>query len=134
MSNMLELSSPRAASSSPDDVLARACREPLPVHRDHTFGLPREYRVRPRLRFDCPIRWSCGGVDRFGIARDASEIGAGFTVRSLSQPQVGQEIRLVFELDDDHEWIVDEKAVVARCDPRPDGLCDVGVRLRKLDV
>lgn len=134
MNSMLELSSPRAASSSRDDVLAHARREPLHVGRDHMFGLRGDYRVRPRLQFDCPIRWNCDGVDRFGMARDASEIGAGFTVRSLSRPLVGQAIRLVFELEDDHEWIVDDQAIVARCDRRADGLYDVGVRLRELDV
>ncbi len=93
-------------------------------------------REHLRLGFDCPIRWSHvgGGVDRRGLARDASESGAGFTVRAISRPEVGQSLRLVFELDDDHEWIVDEAAVVARCDPRPDGLCDVGVVLREINM
>ena len=115
-------------------MLDQACQEPFPVRRSKKFSLPREDRSALRLEFDCPIRWSCGGVDRFGIARDASETGAGFTVRSISQPSVGQEIRLVFELDGTCEWVVDERAIVTRCDPRPDGMTDVGVQLQPLDI
>jgi hypothetical protein len=73
-------------------------------------------------------------VDRYGLARDVSETGAGFTVRTICQPRVGQKIRLVFELDDDYEWVVDDRAVVTRCDPRSDGLCDVGVRLWEIQM
>ena len=124
----------RFRSSHPDDVLEQAYREPFPVRRSKKLSLPREDRSALRLEFDCPIRWSCGGVDRFGTARDASEIGAGFTVRSISQPCIGQEIRLVFELDGIYEWVVDERAIVTRCDPRPDGMTDVGVRLQPLNM
>jgi len=91
-------------------------------------------RASSRIRFDCPVRWRRGGADRYGWARDASEAGAGFTVRSLGAPAVGDTIRLVFELDDRYEWVVDEKAVVRRCDPRDHGLCEVGVRLSDLEM
>lgn len=123
----------RRFTGEPADVLARACRGELSPPAGRTGRRP-EQRRRPRLRFDCPIRWSTGGVDRFGEARDVSEIGAGFTVRTLNRPAVGQNITLVFELDDEYEWVVDDRATVARCDERGDGLWDVGVQLRLLDV
>jgi len=91
-------------------------------------------RASSRIRFDCPVRWGRGGADRFGWARDASEQGAGFTVRSLSAPSLDDTIRLVFELDDRYEWVVDDNAVVRRCDPRDDGMCEVGVQLSDLGM
>lgn len=86
-------------------------------------------RSHLRLPFDCPVRWSSGRVDRYGACRDVSERGAGFTVRRLSVPRIGERIRLVFELEPEREWVVDEAARVNRCDPRPDGMYDVGVEL-----
>ena len=88
-----------------------------------------ERRAHERVGFNCPVRWDAGGVDRVGWARDASERGAGFTTRAISAPQVGQGIRLVFELDSVREWVLDERAIVARCDPGDQGLCQIGVRL-----
>lgn len=116
-----------------EEVLNRDYRAPSYI-LNRPFALPGENRARPRLQFDCTIRWNDGGVDRLGTARDASEIGVGFTVRSICRPHVGQAIRLVFELDDGYEWMVDDRAVVTRCDLRPDGLCDVGVRLRHIEI
>lgn len=74
------------------------------------------------------MRWTAGGVDRAGWARDVSDNGAGFTVRSLSAPPVGAKIRVVFDLEEDQEWVVDERAIVTRCDEHSQGLCDIGVR------
>jgi hypothetical protein len=91
-----------------------------------------ERRSHVRLPFDCTARWSDGRVDRFGITRDVSEAGAGFTVRPLSAPAVGERVKLVFELDAEREWLVDEAARVVRCDARDDGLFDVGVELRPI--
>lgn len=54
--------------------------------------------------------------------------------RRLSAPRVGDRIRLVYELDEGREWVLDESAEVIRCDPAEDGLCEVGVRLRRLDI
>jgi len=93
-----------------------------------------ERRAFPRVGFDCPVRWNTGGVDRFGWARDASEGGAGFTVRSISKPGVGQTIHLAFELDPLLEWVADTEATVERCDELDDGLWNVGVRFRPLEV
>ncbi|HOA72210.1 MAG TPA: PilZ domain-containing protein [Phycisphaerae bacterium] len=125
-----------ASKGASTDVLAQACREgiairwPGPGRAEH--ALPRELRAVPRIPFDCPARWTSGGVERFGTARDASEAGAGFIVRADSRPELGQTVRLVFELDDTHHWLLDEQAVVTRCTPRPDGRYDVGVRLREI--
>lgn len=91
-------------------------------------------RAFPRIPFDCPVRWNSGGADRPGRARDVSEGGAGFTVRAMSAPKVGQAIRLMFELDPRLEWIVDERATVERCDEQSSGLWDVGVRLNELEM
>jgi hypothetical protein len=122
-----------ASERGPTDVLARACREGVAASRQAPrraeHAMPRELRGVPRIPFDCPVRWTSGGVERFGTARDASETGAGFTVRADSRPEPGQAVRLVFQLDDTHDWLLDEQAVVARCTPRPDGRYDVGVRL-----
>ena len=93
-----------------------------------------ERRSFPRVDFNCPVRWSTAGADRFGTARDASENGAGFTVRALSSPKVGDKITLVFELDPNHEWVADTEARVARCDPIGDGLRDVGVQFSQLEI
>ena len=101
---------------------------------DQSASSPQENRAFPRVGFDCPVRWSTGGADRCGWARDASEAGAGFTVRSISAPQVGQTIQLSFELDPRLEWIVDENAVVERCDEQGNGLWEVGVRLSDLGM
>lgn len=83
-----------------------------------------------RLAFDCPARWTDGSADRYGLSRDVSQTGASFTVRALSAPRLGERIRLIFELDSDREWVVDENATVVRCDPRDDDLFDVGVELQ----
>ena len=92
----------------------------------------RERRAHMRLAFDCPARWTDGLADRNGTSRDVSQSGAAFTVRPLSAPRIGEQIRLVFELDAEQEWVVDENATVVRCDPRDDGLFDVGVRLQPM--
>jgi hypothetical protein len=103
----------------------------LPVFWEHDgmHGRGVERRTCSRTGFDCPVRWNDGGADRVGWARDASEGNAGFVTRAISAPRVGQSIHLVFELDPDLEWLVDEEAVVARCEHRKDDLCHVGVRL-----
>jgi len=97
----------------------------------NTFPL-HERRTYDRLGFDCPIRWNNGGVDRYGWARDVSDGDAGFTVRALGAPQLGDKIRLIFELCPDREWVVDECAIVKRCHEDEYGLCHVGVRLNPL--
>jgi hypothetical protein len=95
--------------------------------------IPVERRLYARLPFDCPVRWSAGDTsgtaERRGVSRDVSESGAGFTVRPLSAPEIGDRIRVVFELESEIEWVVDERARVTRCAPRHDGLYDVGVAL-----
>lgn len=96
---------------------------------DETQQPSNERRRYLRLGFDCPVRWSDGMVDRFGMSRDVSEAGAGFTVRGMSAPRIGQNIRLVFELDPEREWVVDEHAKVTRCEPREADLYEVGVEL-----
>ena len=93
----------------------------------------RERRANPRIPFDCPIRWSTGGVDRNGWARNVSDNGAGFTVRSLCLPSVGQAVRVVFELDSTLEWLVDEQATVVRCQQICPDLWDVAVRFEPLE-
>lgn len=82
-----------------------------------------------RLGFDCPVRWSMGGADRTGWSRDVSEGGLGFTARALWAPAPGQRVRVVMELDDQHEWLVDEQATVVRCEPHGNGLVNVGLEL-----
>ncbi|UCD27428.1 MAG: PilZ domain-containing protein [Planctomycetota bacterium] len=94
----------------------------------------RDRRAYRRMGFTSPVRWSYDGVDRYGRARDLSECDAGFTVRALNAPQVGDKIRLVFELTDDHEWVVDEGAEVRRCDKGEADLFHVGVRFSPLTV
>ncbi len=94
----------------------------------------RDRRAHLRLGFDCPIRWSDGGVDRPGRSRNISPYDAGFTVRPLSVPDVGQDISLVFELDPKRDWLVSPRAKVTRCDLRDDGLWDVGVELNQSDL
>lgn len=91
-----------------------------------------ERRAHPRIGFRSPAHWDLGGVSRPGFSRNVSEAGAGFVTRRLSAPKIGDRIRLVYELDDAREWVLDESAEVVRCDPIEDGLCDVGVHLRKL--
>lgn len=117
-----------------DDVLGRACSQGVRPGRSRGDRLTREWRQSPRVGFDCRVRWSLHGVEHFGTARDASETGAGFTVRLDSSPRVGDAIRLVYELEEQYHWLLDEAAVVTRCRPRPDGLCDVGVRLREIPM
>ena len=90
-------------------------------------------RAHLRIGFDCPCRWNDGGVDRRGFSRDISPNDAGFTVRAISAPEVGQDIRLIFELEPEREWLASERATVKRCDLRTDGLCDVGVELNLPD-
>lgn len=120
---------------TPDkDVLSTASRHDALLPPCGGDSLPHERRDHTRIRFDCPVRWSVGGVDRFGIARDVSELGAGFTVRQISQPAIGARIQVVFELAENYEWIVDDKAIVTRCDRRADGMFDVGVHLRKMNI
>jgi len=96
-------------------------------HRREFFS--QEHRSSPRIRFSCPVRWNNGCVDRVGWARDASENSAGFVARAISAPVVGETIRLIFELGERYEWLVDEQAIVQRCDPCGDDLWEVGVRL-----
>lgn len=100
---------------------------------ESTPGQPEERRTRRRVGFDCPIRWSAGGADRPGWARDVSDQGAGFVTRALCAPRPGERIRLVFEFDDEGEWVVDEHALVVRTVPGKAGVTDVGVRLSPLD-
>jgi hypothetical protein len=100
-------------------------------HRASTRPI-RERRSHDRLAFQCLTRWNDGSADRYGISRDISQSGAALTVRALSAPRPGEQIRLVFELDSEREWIVDENATVVRCDSRDDGLFDVGVRLQPM--
>ena len=87
-----------------------------------------ERRRHPRIGFDCPIRWNTGGVDRPGWSRDVSEENAGFTVRAISAPVVGERIGLIFELEPTLDWLVHEEATVRRCDQRQPGIYDVGVQ------
>jgi hypothetical protein len=127
--------SPRAGFGLPaEDTLARARREWTGSPRDRIRAIVGR-RSALRIPFDCPARWSTAcGVDRFAQARDASESGAGLIVRAIGRPRVGERIRLAFELDEEHEWVLDAQAEVVRCDPRPDGLYDVGVRLGELAI
>jgi hypothetical protein len=91
-----------------------------------------ERRAHHRLGFRAPAHWDLGGVSRPGLSHNVSEAGAGFVTRRLSAPRIGDRIRLVYELDDAREWVLDESAEVVRCDPIEDGLCDVGVRLQPM--
>jgi hypothetical protein len=100
------------------------------LKRNRYNSWDRDRRSHLRLDFDCPVRWTDGGVDRPGRARDVSPFDAGFTVRRLSAPEVGQDISLTFELEPDRDWLVSPRAKVTRCDLREDGLFDVGVELR----
>ena len=95
----------------------------------HPLPMESERRRHMRIGFDCPVRWNIGGVDRVGWARDVSESGAGFLVRPINAPDPGEDIRLIFELDENHQWMVDDRAHVQRCESRPDGLVEVGVQL-----
>ena len=91
-------------------------------------------RANKRMGFVGRIRWNTGGVDRIGRARDISEADAGFTVHSLSAPSKGDVISLIYELTPDHEWLVDNAAVVKRCDRTEDNLYDVGVQFSPLAI
>jgi len=98
---------------------------------------PRERRQHHRLGFRCPVHWDQGedtGATRSGYSRDVSESGAGFITRSLSAPRIGDRIRVVFELDGENNWLVDERAHVVRCDSISDNLCNVGIELRSLGI
>jgi hypothetical protein len=86
-------------------------------------------RNSPRKPFDCVVRWDTGGVERYGQSKDVSMYGAGFTVRSLSAPQIGQRVRVVLQLADDYDWLLDDAAIVQRCDSVGEDLCEVGIRL-----
>jgi hypothetical protein len=86
----------------------------------------------PRVGFDCSLRWTDGGVDRTGQTTDISDEGMGFITRRLSAPKVGQQIQVMLELDDEHEWAVDSAATVVRTRHEGHGLCSVGVRLRPI--
>ena len=90
----------------------------------------RNRRRSPRIGFDCPLRWNQGGADRTGWTRDLSENGVGFITRTLSAPSLGQRIRVVLELDEEHEWPVDTEARVVHSEPQGHGLCAVGLQLR----
>ncbi|MBP7934878.1 MAG: PilZ domain-containing protein [Phycisphaerae bacterium] len=92
-----------------------------------TFGIER--RAHPRVGFDCPVRWGMEGAGRIGWARDASESGAGFIVRSSEAPEVGQMLELVFKLDNYCEWMVDRKAEVCWSQMVEPGVYHIGVRL-----
>lgn len=89
----------------------------------------RERRLHPRIGFDCPVRWSLGGADRAGLARDVSEAGIGFIARALSAPRPGQRVRIALELDEEQEWPADDDATVVRCEPQGNNLYSVGLRL-----
>lgn len=93
-----------------------------------------ERRTHHRIGFRSPAHWDAGGASRPGFSRDVSDSGAGFVTRRLSAPRIGDRIRLVFELDEKREWVVDDAAEVVRCDPIEDGLCSVGVRLQPLET
>ena len=92
----------------------------------------RERRQTPRIGFDCPLRWSDGGAERTGQTTDMSDAGMGFITRCLSAPRLGQQIQVILELDDDHEWLVDTGATVVRTRREADGHCTVGLRLSPL--
>jgi len=79
--------------------------------------------------FDCPVRWGTEGEARIGWAQDASENGAGFTIRTTTPPSVGDEVELVFKLDNYCEWLVDHRAVVQWCELAGNGAYRVGVKL-----
>ena len=91
------------------------------------FGPDR--RSHARVGFDCPVRWGNDGNDRVGWARDASESGAGFILKTKNAPSIGETGRLVFQLDNYCEWLVALKAVVQWCKPDEGDVCHVGVRL-----
>ena len=101
--------------------------------RDRGFPL-KERRAHRRMGFVGRVRWNLGGVDRNGCARDVSEYDAGFTVRALNAPAVNERVRLIFELSPDHEWVVDECAVVKRCDRDENHLCHVGVQFSTIQM
>jgi hypothetical protein len=89
-------------------------------------------RTHTRIPFDCPARWSSDGIDNPARACDASEADAGFITAGNGRPAVGDRIRLVFQFDDHHEWLVDSNAEVVRCDPLDDRSYHVGVSLTPL--
>lgn len=92
--------------------------------------MPMDRRSHARVGFDCPVRWGAGQEERLGWARDASETGAGFSVQADRAPSVGDRIRLVFQLDNYCDWLLDRQAVVTHCTPIDGGLCSVGVQLK----
>ena len=105
------------------------------LNETQTPGLKlNDRRTYKRMGFVGRIRWNAGGVDRVGRARDISEGNAGFAVHSLSTPSKGDVIQLIFELTGDHEWLVDNAAVVKRCERTEDNLYNVGVEFSPLDM
>ena len=96
------------------------------THGPLTFGPER--RTQARVGFDCPVRWGDEGQERFGWARDASESGAGFTVPAHSAPTMGDRVRVVFQLDNYCDWLINRQAHVRYCEPIEGGLCHIGVQ------
>ncbi len=90
-----------------------------------TFGPER--RSHARVAYDCPVRWGADGQERFGWARDASERGAGFLIPANGAPCVGDRVRVVFQLDNCWDWLIDKQARVRYCEPVEGGLYHVGV-------
>ncbi len=100
------------------------------THGPLTFGPER--RAHARVGFDCPVRWGDEGQERFGWARDASDCGAGFTVPLSSAPAPGERVRLIFQLDNYCDWLLNRQARVKYCEPIEGGLCHVGVQFAPL--
>ena len=95
---------------------------------------PADRRRYSRIGFDCPVRGSAGGPERVGWARDVSEGDAGFTIRAASAPQVGDRVRVIFELEPTIDWLVHEEATITRCDQRGPGRCEVGIRFGPVET
>jgi hypothetical protein len=93
-----------------------------------SFGSGHDRRGHARVGFDCPVRWCKDGTDRFGWARDASESGAGFTVPTSAAPQIGEEIAVVFRLDNYCDWEICDRARVVWRDDASSGTSHIGVR------
>lgn len=100
------------------------------THGPLTFGPER--RAHARVGFDCPVRWGDEGQERVGWARDASDCGAGFTVPLSSAPAPGERVRLIFQLDNYCDWLLNRQARVKYCEPIEGGLCHVGVQFAPL--
>jgi len=90
-----------------------------------SFGSDR--RAHVRVGFDCPIHWGKDGTTRFGWARDASEVGAGFTVPTEAAPEIGESVSVIFRLDNYCDWQVCEEARVVWRRDTGTGMSHVGV-------